>query len=280
MKCSREVVFVNTNHPSNRIQIVKSKQELLRLPPNSTDIYIKDTLDHYVHRLQELENICLASFVAWYNYSSKDIHRKNVIGSDYESDTDSWNDNNRSLKLIDNSGFIRKRNKSKIIRFVNYNEQTGNEKFVRENVMLFVPWRDENVVITSASELFSQHQNLIKKTRSEYVHNENIETILNEAKTRIYESDDDSNTEKRIPRSLEVFNDPSQKGDIAIDMNDNMNGMNNKNADTDVYFVSIPGLIAEENFINLVCFLNEKQRQFLLHVSHHFKTNSFPNCIW
>ncbi|XP_044584422.1 ATP-dependent DNA helicase pfh1-like [Cotesia glomerata] len=48
--CSREVVFVNTNHPENRIQIVKSKQDFQRLPLNSTDIYIKDTLDHYIHR--------------------------------------------------------------------------------------------------------------------------------------------------------------------------------------------------------------------------------------
>ncbi|CAG5071966.1 Protein of unknown function [Cotesia congregata] len=38
------------------------------------------------------------------------------------------------------SSFVRKRKKSKIIRFINYNEQIDKDNFIRENVMLFVPW--------------------------------------------------------------------------------------------------------------------------------------------
>ncbi|CAD6216212.1 GSCOCG00011290001-RA-CDS [Cotesia congregata] len=153
-KCSRDVIFINTNDPENRIQVVKSKRDLEKLPLNSTDIYVKSTLDHYISRPHELENICLASFVTWYNYSTKEYHEKNKICSDEEDDNDDLIDNSVSLKLIDNSGFVRKRKKSKIIRFINYNEQVDKDNFIRENVMLFVPWRNEDILINSASKLF------------------------------------------------------------------------------------------------------------------------------
>ncbi|CAD6226275.1 GSCOCG00011863001-RA-CDS, partial [Cotesia congregata] len=251
-KCSREVTFVNTNHPTNRIQIVKSKQDLQKLSPDSTDIYVKDTLDHYVHRPHELENICLASFVAWYNYSTKEYHRKTKNNSDEEGDSDNFLiDNNAiSLKLTDNSGFIRKRKKSKILRFINYNEQTDKENFIRENVMLFLPWRNENILITSAPTLFSENKNLIERKRSEYVYNENIESILKEATQKMNESNDENETNEQTPKNLEVFNDPSHEGDIAIDMEG-------------------------------ICNLNEKQRKFLLHLLHCFKTKSLPlyHCV-
>ncbi|CAD6234316.1 GSCOCG00012386001-RA-CDS, partial [Cotesia congregata] len=136
-KFSRDVIFINTNDPENRIQVVKSKRDLEKLPLNSTDIYVKSTLDHYISRPHELENICLASFVSWYNYSTKEYHEKNKICSDEEDDNDDLIDNSVSLKLIDNSGFVRKRKKSKIIRFINYNEQIDKDNFIRENVIIF-----------------------------------------------------------------------------------------------------------------------------------------------
>ncbi|CAD6209869.1 GSCOCG00010855001-RA-CDS, partial [Cotesia congregata] len=250
--CSREVVFVNTNHPENRIQIVKSKQELQKLPSNSTDIYIKDTLDHYVNRPYELENIYLASFVAWYNYSSKDYPKKNETynDKDYDDDDDDLINNNLSLKLIDSFGFVRKRNKSKILRFINYDEQKDKENFIRENVMLFIPWRNENILRTSSCELFSENLDLIKERRTEYIYiyNENVEIVLKEAMQKIInESDDENETNGYTPKNLEVFNDPSQA----------------------------------ENFINLIGFLNEKQRIFLLHILHCFKIKSLPlyHCV-
>ncbi|XP_044578906.1 uncharacterized protein LOC123261377 [Cotesia glomerata] len=250
-KCSREVTFVNTNLPENRIQVVKSKEDLKKLPLNSTDIYIKDTLDHYIHRPHELEDTCLASFVSWYNYSTKEYHRKNKIYSDDESDDDHCIDNSISLKLIDNSGFVRKRRKSKVLRFINYDEQTDIENFTRENVMLFIPWRNENILITSTSSLFLKNQNLIKERRSEYVYNKNIENLLKEATQKMIEFDNEDKTDGNTPKNLEVFDDPTREGDISIDMNES--GTENRNCDDkDIHYVSIPRLVTEEHFIDLV----------------------------
>ncbi|XP_044598273.1 ATP-dependent DNA helicase pfh1-like, partial [Cotesia glomerata] len=58
--------------------------------------------------------------------------------------------------------------------------------------------------------------------------------------------------DKNIPKNLEVFDDPTQEGDIAIDMNEN-EAENKKRFDDnkDVYYVPIPRLVSEENFMNL-----------------------------
>ncbi|CAG5085009.1 Protein of unknown function, partial [Cotesia congregata] len=121
----------------------------------------------------------------------------------------------KSLKLVDNSGFVHKRSKSKIIRFMNFNKEIDHEEFVKENVMLFLPWRDEMKMMTSANELFVNNKKLIYEKRSEFVYDEDFETILNEAKTQMQET---TNEEGYTPNNLEVFNDSSHEGDIAIDL--------------------------------------------------------------
>lgn len=62
-------VFINTGRPEERVSILKSRQHLLSLAPNSTDIFYTGLLQHYVQRPNELENTCLADFAANYNYS-------------------------------------------------------------------------------------------------------------------------------------------------------------------------------------------------------------------
>ena len=68
-KLSRQCVFINTSAPEKRILVVKSKKELECLPPESEDIYQKTVINHYAQRPSNLENVCLAHFTAWYNYS-------------------------------------------------------------------------------------------------------------------------------------------------------------------------------------------------------------------
>ncbi|CAD6216086.1 GSCOCG00011282001-RA-CDS [Cotesia congregata] len=156
------------------------------------------------------------------------------------------------MKLTDNSGFVRRRKKSKIIRFINYNKDADKENFIRENVI------------------------------SEYVYNENIESILKEATHKANESDNENDISTFTPKNLEVVNDPSQTGDIAIDMKINIDENSTSTCNNkDLCYVSIPRLISEENYINLVCCLNEKQRRFLLHLLHCFKIKSLPlyHCV-
>ena len=70
-ECSREVVFINTSLPEDRIRIFKSKKELKKLPEDSEDVFADGKIEAYVKRPKNLENVCLADFVACYSKKKK-----------------------------------------------------------------------------------------------------------------------------------------------------------------------------------------------------------------
>ena len=61
---SRESVFINTSHPSERTFLVKSKKELEQMDPESTDITVDNLIHHYQSRPYQMENYCLADFAS------------------------------------------------------------------------------------------------------------------------------------------------------------------------------------------------------------------------
>jgi hypothetical protein len=67
--CSRDVEYINTSIPEERVKITKSLQELRKLPPNSTEMTVPGMLNHYENRPDELERVSLAQFAAYWTYS-------------------------------------------------------------------------------------------------------------------------------------------------------------------------------------------------------------------
>ena len=61
---TRQVVFVNTSVPQNRIQLIKSKAVLDEMPGDSTDIVSENVIKRYAKRPKQLENWCLADYVS------------------------------------------------------------------------------------------------------------------------------------------------------------------------------------------------------------------------
>lgn len=114
-------IFINTFPANERTKILKSKKELSNSPPDSRDIFIDNYLDHYEIRPESLETCCLAGFVATYEY------RRNFT----------------NIQLNNNKGFLHKRGKMKVIRYRRYNQENDTDNFYRENVMLFLPYRNE-----------------------------------------------------------------------------------------------------------------------------------------
>lgn len=129
-KCSRSVVFINTSHPDKRVAVTKSKEELKKLPPDSTEIFTKSQLDHYVVRPVELENFTLADFAAKCSYSKEDKEQRKAQYEDDDSDretevTKKW------LPLTDGSGFVRLMKRCKIIRYVRYGPKCVISYYIR-----------------------------------------------------------------------------------------------------------------------------------------------------
>lgn len=66
---SRSVLFVNSNPKNEQIAVLKSKDMLNQL---DTNVFQKNLIDSYQHRLGELHSRCLAEFAAIFvsNYQS------------------------------------------------------------------------------------------------------------------------------------------------------------------------------------------------------------------
>ena len=66
-KSSRQVVFINTSPPENRVQLLKSMQEISDMEDDSDDVYASGLVKRYTKRPAKLENLSLADWAAWYD---------------------------------------------------------------------------------------------------------------------------------------------------------------------------------------------------------------------
>ena len=120
-ECSREIVFINTTLPDDRIRIFKPKKQLQELPDDSEDVFTPGKIEAYEKRPKNLENVCLADFVASYTKKTKnkefsDYNVKNDNDDDYDYDDDDNVGNNLYFSDDDseNCNGKRKRKKKKI----------------------------------------------------------------------------------------------------------------------------------------------------------------------
>ncbi|KAK3917151.1 Formamidopyrimidine-DNA glycosylase [Frankliniella fusca] len=126
-RSSEECIFIPTFPPTDRVHLVKSQTELQMLEKSSTDIYEHGLIEHYINRPEFLENVTLADFAANYRYATKP--------------------GPNSISLLNKSGYIFHRKQPRVIRFRNYHFEIGPENFLREHVMLCIPWRNEKADI-------------------------------------------------------------------------------------------------------------------------------------
>ena len=138
-KSSREFQFINTCHPEERAFLLKPMEQLQELPDSSFDIECDNTIKRYQRRPKQLEQLCLADFVAWYNCKKCLSHEKRDSKAN-QTDRDDYLaenkfDNNVDDDICDDEseeccnavqlrGGMRlvKRVKAKIIRSVSFNK--------------------------------------------------------------------------------------------------------------------------------------------------------------
>lgn len=138
--------------------------------------------------MEKLENICLAEFVA--NYPDDVVkQRRRYVNKPRESnaesnvdDSDSQMDTNRGN--TDANG-IRLRKKSEILKYTNYKKETDPANFYREQIMLYLPWRNESadVEIINVAEKYSQNIGIIERNHSKFttIKNSGIAEALEKA---------------------------------------------------------------------------------------------------
>ena len=65
-KSSRQVVFVNTSPPEDRVKLLRSFNDMKEMEDDSEEIYASVLLDRYTKRPAKLGHLTLGDWAAWY----------------------------------------------------------------------------------------------------------------------------------------------------------------------------------------------------------------------
>eukprot|EP00794_Sanderia_malayensis_P003970 gene3970-biopygen2461 len=171
-RSSRAIQFINTAPANERCFLIKSSEKINDLADSSTDVESDNVIQRYQRRPQQLEDICLADFVAWYEAlpSGKyDSLNSMQIWSDYLPHNDSFENHDddtvieddivsssKTYKLPGKLELV-KRSKAKVLRSIRYDKNKDPENHYRERLMLYMPWRNETCDILQDSQTFEEN---------------------------------------------------------------------------------------------------------------------------
>ena len=75
-KSSRQVIFINTAPPNERVQLLKPINDILEMEDDCEEVYTGGLLQRYAKRPFTLEHLTLADWAAWYDSSGKPFIKK------------------------------------------------------------------------------------------------------------------------------------------------------------------------------------------------------------
>lgn len=140
---SWDVLYIPTCFPEECVRVRKTKEELAKLSTSSTDVWKPNIVQKYEGRLQEMDDVCLADFA-----------------SKYRRDVRTPSSNNYVL-----------RDRPVVIRYRQYSVNNCLDDYMREQVLLYVPFRREAVDVLDNNrykQLFEESKELIATKRMEY----------------------------------------------------------------------------------------------------------------
>ena len=167
-KSCRQVVFVNTSPPDDRVELLKPISEIEHMSDDSEEIHSGGLLKRYTERPASLRNVTLADWAAWYDSCGRP-KQPNYKQKSAKPDTDQLplestdNDNNddeicdKLNETVTSKNLIKKRFQARIIRSVWFNKNIDPEKHYRELIMLFTPWRNEEKDLIKNFSSYKDH---------------------------------------------------------------------------------------------------------------------------
>lgn len=236
--------------------MLKSKFALAQLDPDSTDIFQAGLLEHYVQRPDSLEYLCLAEFAGYYTFATKDERK----------------DTSRQLKLKDGSGYLFKRRQVRIISYMNYGLQRDPVNYYREQLMLYMPWRNESLELENIDQkaVYTAMQDTIQATRKQFDCLSSL--ILDEALQLANMHQEDLEAGAPDPELDPEFmafgvDDPDFDPFAQI-------GRGDQSARTvEKQTFQTPHQVSDEEFHTIVSTLNEKQYVYLNHILKSMKSH-------
>ncbi|KAJ8041127.1 ATP-dependent DNA helicase PIF1 [Holothuria leucospilota] len=294
-KATRQFDFINTSPSEERIVLLNPLSVIQELPDDSTDVECMGLVKKYTARPKVLENYCLADFAACFDVStskSKDAETEDVYEVENEDDPIEQSPDEKGNELCEDSKgeqtrsitvgalTFRKRNKAKIIRYVRFNKENDPEKYYREQLMLFVPWKCESDILGSFKSYQDRYATLeiiTKEKEAEYNHNSEaldnaIECLDNadvELPGDIAPNSEHANEQDRLEKQKRASKDgPKEMYDIGQDIGIAVNNVSTEEL--------VKPRMPEDDYHSLVNSLNTKQKQFFYHLLHWCKTKCEP----
>ena len=293
-KGSRDVLFLSTSPPDERVQLLKQKYQLEELSPDSTDIHHKNIFERYAKRPKQLERWCLADYASQLEvkYPEKETPEvlEEVNDDDLQSSEDEQSDEfseNKTVVTLKNGIVIRRRSHALVIRYVHYSAKTDPENHYREKLLLFMPWRDERVDLLNGKTSYKTHYEekrfMVDMKVKQYEKNmTEIEQAMQAAEEDFQQYDELAPNAQEAnaldeaegqEESVEYvhFNPDRPVEQRHYDIGTEI-GVATSTACVECHSERIP----DDQYLEIMRTLNFKQREFFNHVLHWLKTKDEP----
>ena len=285
-KASREIIFINTSPPEERVELSKPINDIENMEDDSEEVYTSGLLKRYCKRPKKLEHLTLADWAAWYDCRGKPfIKQSNELDTDglpsekFNDENHNDDDDDSDHLISKTSSKIKRRTKSRIIRSVWFNKESHPEKHYHELLMLFTSWRNEETdligMCSSYQECYMQRYHLIEEQLNEYaVCNEDFDEIQQE----INITEEAYDTFAPCTQTLAQQDQAEGNQDLHPDFNEGYN----LSDDLGIPCVDLntqPLLMNElqdDEYRHIVQTLNKEQKEFFYHVLHLMKTSEEP----
>lgn len=296
--CSVVVEFVNTSEAKTRTRMLKPTAVLDDLDPEDTNVFVTGALERYINRPSIIEHLCYADFVALYSYKGNP-KKKNSGNNDDDSDKSSSSEDEteqvdpqvdprvglpKIIQLRDENGkkcgVLKLRKVPKVLRFCRFNIKKDPMNYFREKLMLFKPWRNEEIELINIDHerVFLANKELIIENSKKYFaikEDINLDELLIEVE-QAHESDEpESFADQADPTHVNVYdyNEDEVQPNIMFDL-----GYEQVTTVEAKQFV-IPKMLTDDSYYDLCDSMNIKQGDYLMHlidcvnnkeIVHHF----------
>eukprot|EP00794_Sanderia_malayensis_P013191 gene13191-biopygen10520 len=301
---SRVVQFINTAPADERCLFLKSMEKINELPDNSMEIESDNVIKRYQRRPHQLENICLADFVAWYetvscmqsNDETQELKKtlyddlpENDLSENHDDDCITNCDLETAAKTYKLPGGLKlvRRTKSKVLRSIRYDKNKDPENYFRERLMLYLPWRNEYKDLLCGCQTFEESYKKMQHVIDKNSHNERYSAVLQQvaedlsfddlneyssvAPNAQHHDDQDKETGSQASKLFGCFN-PTSSRQSEYDLLDDIGIYPRSEGSTAVETQTISDLELREK----VQLLNNEQMEFFYHVLHSVKANKEP----
>ena len=256
---TRETVWVNSNQQDKRQRILKPKEQLKKLPFDSSDIFLDGIIQYYSLRPggSMWDKMCLATFASSYRISSKA--------------------SSSAIKLKSIEKWIIPRRKPACVR-TPYIIPSMGDKYYYHILFLFMPWRQECELSPpefTVQEYFLHCQPLIDKSSLEF---QSFQSDINRAvqQIQLLESLNQLFTGDHIGALDLDVTSHLQNATSAVDVN-----FDTSDDDNVVESLPVPNLanvrITDADFYSSLQNLSSDQKKCIDIIQNHFKLQMHSN---